>query len=104
MPIEVAVLQLDPGAVGILGDEAHLDFADTVKIGLELPRRPEVPAEHDSGRWLIGQDPRPPTLATVLGAIVDVAPTRGSNTVSAIFWRNVRLAVAECSRRARLRR
>src|SRR6202049_4932654 len=72
VPVDVAVLQFDPGAVRSLGHEPDLDLAGQLRIGLDLPLRADVPAEYHAGWWLVGQDPRPPALAAVDGAVVDV--------------------------------
>src|SRR5262249_27563139 len=65
VPVEVTVLQLDPGAGRGLGDEPDLDLAGVVRVGLDLPLRADVPAEHHPVRWFVGQDPRPAALAAV---------------------------------------
>jgi hypothetical protein len=77
VPVEVAVLQFDPGAVRSLGHEPDLDLAGQLRVGLDLPLRADVPAEDHADWWLIGQDPRPPALAAVDGAVVDVAADMG---------------------------
>src|ERR1700735_3834634 len=95
VPVEVAVLQLDPGAVRSLGHEPDLDLAGQLRVGLDLPLRADVPAEHHPDRdpagqrraglalplradvraehhpgwWLVGQDPGPPAFAAVHGAV-----------------------------------
>src|SRR6266542_2181774 len=73
VPVEVAVLELDPGALRVLRDEADLDLAGVLRLGLDLPRRADVPAEHDPLRWLVDQHAGPVTLAAVGAAVVDVA-------------------------------
>src|SRR5450755_39899 len=77
VPVEVAVLQLDPGAVRSLGHEPDLDLAGQLRVGLDLPLRADVPAEYHAGGRLVGQDPRPPAFAAVDGAVVDV-PAAGA--------------------------
>jgi hypothetical protein len=72
VPVEVTVLQFDPGTVRSLSHEPDLDLAGQLRVGLDLPLRADVPAEYDAGWWLVGQDPRPPALAAVDGAVVDV--------------------------------
>src|SRR5216684_2100972 len=72
VPVEVAVLQFDPGAVRSLGHEPDLDLAGQLRVGLDLPMGADVPAEYHAGWRLVGQDPRPPALAAVYGAVVDV--------------------------------
>ena len=66
------MLELDARTVRGLGDEAHLDFAGLVAIGLDLPLRADVPAEHDPVRRLVCEHPRPAALAAVDAAVVDV--------------------------------
>src|SRR3954451_18464906 len=73
VPVEVAVLELDAGALRGLGDELHLDLAGVVRIRLDLPLRADVPAEHDAGGRFVGEDGRPPALAAVGAAVGDVA-------------------------------
>lgn len=52
--LEIPVLELDPCAVGGLGDESHLDLARLREIGLDAPLRVDIPADHDSvGRLLL---------------------------------------------------
>ena len=46
--IDVAVLKLDAGAIRRLGDESHFDFARLLGVGLDLPLRADVPADHDA--------------------------------------------------------
>src|SRR5438046_7043824 len=65
VPVEVAVLQLDPGTVRGLGDEGDLDLAGEVRLGLDLPLRADVPTEHDPVRWLVRKDARPAALAAI---------------------------------------
>src|ERR1035437_9396651 len=57
VPVEVAVLQFDPGAVRPLGHEPDLDLASQLRVGLDLPLRADVPAEYHAGggfSWDIG--------------------------------------------------
>src|ERR1039457_4190693 len=77
VPVAVAVLQFDPGAVRSLGHEPALDLAGQLRVGLDLPVRADVPAEYHAGWWLVGQDPGPPALAAVDGAVVDVSADVG---------------------------
>src|SRR5918992_4770195 len=70
---EVPVLQLHTRALCRLGDEAHLDFARLLEIGLDLPVRADVPADHDPMWRFIGEHPRPAALAAVDAAVVDMA-------------------------------
>src|SRR2546429_4926280 len=62
VPVEVAVLEVDPGAVRALGREPDLDLAGQVQVGLDLPLRADVPAEDHPGGRVVGQDPCPPAL------------------------------------------
>jgi hypothetical protein len=71
--VEVAVLELEAGALGGLGDEPHLHFTGVGFVGLDLPGGADVPAEHDPVRRLVGEHTGPVALAAVLGAVVDVA-------------------------------
>ncbi len=71
MPVEVAVLKFDPGPVWSPGHEPDLDLAGQLRVGLDLPLRAVVPAEHHAGWWLVGQDPRPPAFAAVDATVVD---------------------------------
>src|SRR2546423_9007072 len=73
VPIEVAVLELDARAIGALADEAHLDLARLLEIGLELPLRADVPADDEAVGRLVGEHARPAALAAVDAAVVDVA-------------------------------
>jgi hypothetical protein len=77
VPVEAAVLQLDPGAVRSLGHKPDLDLAGQLRVGLDLPLRADVPAEYHAGWRLVGQDPRPPAFAAVDGAVVDVPADAG---------------------------
>src|SRR4051794_19237350 len=65
VPVEVAVFQCEAGAVRGLGGEDHLDLADVLRVGFDLPGRADVPAEHHTVRWVIGEDPSPPAHGTV---------------------------------------
>src|SRR6516225_9099103 len=66
VPVEVAVLDLDAGPLRCLGDEAHLPLARLGRVGLDLPLRADVPAQHHPVRGLVGQDPCPTALAAIL--------------------------------------
>src|SRR5215471_2715950 len=77
VPVEVAVLQLNAGAVRALGDEAHLHLAGQVRVVLDLPLRADIPAEHDPVRRLVGQHPGPPALAAVHRAVVNMPARPG---------------------------
>src|SRR6266700_5751417 len=77
VPVQVAVLQFDPGAVRSLGHEPDLHLAGQLRVGLDLPLRADVPAEYHAGRRLVDQDPRPPAFAAVDGAVVDVPADAG---------------------------
>src|SRR4051812_12585669 len=71
--IEIAMLERDASAIRCLGDEAHLDLAGAVRVGLDLPSRVDVPADDDPVRRLICEHPRPAALAPVDATVVDVA-------------------------------
>src|SRR6202453_4473519 len=73
MPVDVAVLQLDQGPPRSLGGEADLDLAGVVRLGLDLPLRTDVPAEHHAVRRVVGEYTGPAALAAVPTAVVDVA-------------------------------
>jgi hypothetical protein len=73
VPVQVPVLQFDPGAGRRLGVEPHLDLAGASLVGLDRPPRADVPAEHHPVGRVEGQDPRPPALAAVRGSVHDVA-------------------------------
>ena len=77
VPVEVSVLELDPGARRTLGHEAHLHLAGVGGIGLQLPGRADVPADHEPLRRIEGEHPCPATLRAVLAAVVDVAAHMG---------------------------
>src|ERR1039457_1701353 len=63
VPVEVAVLQFDPGALRSLGHEPDLDLASQLRAGLDLPLGANAQAEFHAGWRRVGQDPRPPALA-----------------------------------------
>src|SRR6185437_594289 len=71
--VEAAMLELDPGALGRLGDEAHLPLARLLRIALELPLRADQPAHEQAVRRLVGEDARETALAAVDAAVVQVA-------------------------------
>src|SRR5438477_1035852 len=71
--LQVTVLELDAGAIRSLRQEAHFDLARLLEVGLELPMRADVPADHEPVRRLVGEYARPPALAAVHAAVVDVA-------------------------------
>jgi hypothetical protein len=73
MAVEIAVLELDACALGGLRDEAHLDLAGPLEVGLELPLRADVPAEDNSVWRLDRQHPGPLALAAVDAAVVHPA-------------------------------
>src|SRR5580693_10658530 len=72
VPVEVAVLQLDPGAVRSLGHEPDLDLAGQLRVGRHLPIGADVPAEDHPGGRLVGEDSRPAAFAAVSGPVVDM--------------------------------
>src|SRR5262249_32042878 len=69
----MAMLELDSCAVGTVCGEANFDLARVVWVLLQLPGGPNVPAEHDPGRWFVDEDAGPTALGAVLGPIDDVA-------------------------------
>src|SRR5262249_44562759 len=72
VPVEVAVLKLDPRAFGALSDEADLDLAGSLEIRFDLPLRVNVPADHDPVRRFVGEDARPAALASIHAAVIDM--------------------------------
>src|ERR1700677_4831294 len=77
VPVQVPVLQFDAGAVRSFGHEPDFDLAGQFGVGLDLPLRADVPAEDHAGGRFVGQDPGPPALAAVDGAVVDVPADAG---------------------------
>src|SRR6478735_3580803 len=73
VPLEFAVLQLDPGPPGSLGHEPNLDLAGAVRVRLELPPWADVPTEHHAVGRLVGEHTRPTALGPVDSAVVYVA-------------------------------
>src|SRR5436853_3980761 len=69
----MAVLELDPGPVGRLGDEADLDLAGLVEICLDLPAGADVPGEDDPARGVVSENSSPLALAPVDAAVIDPA-------------------------------
>src|SRR5919106_665063 len=65
--------ELEARAVGCLRDEAHLDLAGLVEIGLDLPLWADVPAEHDPVGRLVCEHASPAALAAVDATVIDVA-------------------------------
>ena len=112
MPVEVPVLQLDAGTVRAFGDEAHLDLTCPVRVGLDLPLGADIPAEHHPVRRLVGQDPRPPALASIRRAVVDMPSgprlehRLGDRGGQQVVLRRLELTKppGECRERLRLRR
>ena len=66
------MLELDTRPAWGLGGEADLDLAGLVGVGLELPVRADIPAEHDAVRGVVGEDAGPAALASILSDVVDV--------------------------------
>jgi hypothetical protein len=98
VPVEVAVLELDPGAVGALGAEPHLDLAGLLRVALDLPLRADVPAEDDPVGRLVGQDPRPAAFAAVDAAVDDVpALVRLEHGLGDVYAEHVVLARLEAA-------
>src|SRR6185436_4120913 len=75
--VEMTVLQLDAGALVVLGDEPHLDLAALARVGLDLPVGRDVPAEDDAVGRLVGEHGRPLALAAVGAPVVDAASDPG---------------------------
>jgi hypothetical protein len=67
------VLELDARPLRRLGEEAHLDLARLLEVGLELPLWADVPADHDPMRRLVGEHARPAALAPVHAPVLEVA-------------------------------
>ena len=63
------MLELDARALRRLWDEADLDLAGPLEIGLDLPVRADVPGEHDPLRLVVGEHAPPLTLAAVDAAV-----------------------------------
>src|ERR1700733_14412432 len=63
--VQVAVFELDPGALGPLGDETDLDLARLLRVGLDLPPRADIPADDHAVGRVVDQDPGPTALAAV---------------------------------------
>src|SRR5262249_8882295 len=73
--VQIAVFEVDAGApAGLAGfrGEADLDLAGLGLIGLRLPGRADIPAEHHAVGGLVDQYARPPAHAAVDAAVVDV--------------------------------
>src|SRR5579859_116679 len=77
MAVEVAVLELDEGALRRLGREADLPLTRLVRIVLDLPLRTDRPAEHDACRRLVGEHAPPAALAAVDATVEEVATDAG---------------------------
>src|SRR5680860_860126 len=77
VPVEVAVFDVDAGAV--LGERGERDFdlAGLVLVSLDLPVGADVPAEHEPGMRFVGQHACPAAFAAVGAAVDDVAPDVG---------------------------
>src|SRR5262249_21649830 len=73
LPLDVAMLELDPRAIGRFRDELHLDFACFRGIGFNLPAWVDIPANHDALRRLVRQHASPMAFAAVNPAVVDMA-------------------------------
>src|SRR4051812_30945401 len=56
--LQIAVLDLDAGAVSRLGGEAHFPLAGPGRICLDLPLRADVPTQEHSVWRLVGQHAR----------------------------------------------
>src|SRR5262249_45758958 len=75
--LDVAVLELNPRAIGANRREAHFDLAGLVVVGLELPLHTDVPTDHKPARRLVREHSRPAALAAVDAAVVDMAADAG---------------------------
>ena len=73
MTLKVPVLQLDPGAAVVFGDEPDLHLTRASGVRLEVPGGPDVPGEHDAAGRLIDQHPRPLASAAIGTDVVDLA-------------------------------
>ena len=66
------MLQLDPCTTTRFRNEPHIDLAGFRRIGLELPRRSDVPREDDARGRVVGEDTRPSALAAVNADVVNM--------------------------------
>src|SRR6478735_10240051 len=66
------MLQLDPCPGRTVGDEPDLDLAGVGRVALQLPSRPDVPAEQQVIGRFEGEHPGPPADLTVRATVVDV--------------------------------
>src|SRR4029453_4437676 len=64
VPIEVAVLELDAGALRSFREESHLTSARQIWVALNLPTRADVPAENDPVWRFEHENPCPSAFAT----------------------------------------
>src|ERR1700730_1481466 len=77
VPVDMAVLQFDPGAGRRLGVEPDLDLAGLGVVGLDGPLRADVPAEYHPVWRVESQDARPAALAAVGCPVHDAAADPG---------------------------
>src|SRR5262245_7535965 len=73
VPFDAAMLQLDARTIPGVGDEPHFDLARFCAVGLYLPTRADVPADHHAIGWFVCEHPRPLTLAAVNPTVVNAA-------------------------------
>src|SRR5215831_14562287 len=98
VPLEIAVFEIHSGPIRCLGGEPHIDFTCPRQVGLELPVRADVPAEHDSVRWFVGEHPREAAFAAVDAAVVKMpANPRLEHRLSDLDREQVVLARLEVS-------
>src|SRR4051794_8414570 len=69
--VEMTVLQLDAGALRVLGDEPHLDLAALLGVRLDLRVGRDVPAEDDAVGRLVGEHSPPLALAPIGPPVVN---------------------------------
>src|SRR6478672_4341968 len=67
--VDVAVLEYNARPVGSQGRELHLDLAGVLRVGLDLPSRADVPAEHHPSRGFVGEDSSPSALGAVRATV-----------------------------------
>src|SRR3954470_25000982 len=73
MTFEVSVLQFDTSAIGRLRDEPYFDLAGAVRVGFQLPGRPDVPRENQARGRFENEHSCPIASTAVNSEAVDVA-------------------------------
>lgn len=73
VPVEVPVLQLDPGALGAVGEEQHLHLAGPGRVRHRHPVRADLPDEDESARRVPGEHPAPVGAKAVRADLVEHA-------------------------------